>query len=154
MGVSEASSVLAASDKTRVGSGLLYEYRLRIRVRNGVVWIDPTNVPNSAAHDRLFRGSLGPGAGGEGSVLDGCFYVHWLARRIWFPASLIIGLGVSVLVIVTRSPWWVELIALLFVYRAASYLIPRLVIGDPHRSEALIREWLTTLLAFDSPRGF
>ncbi len=120
MSPSEGLEALAASDKTSLGSGFR-RYRLRVRVRDSCVFVDPeqADITISDASERLFRGSLRPNADGEGSVLDGCFYLSWMARFVFFP----------------------------FWYFALGYLFPRLRIVDARRGEAMLREWLATLLA-------
>jgi hypothetical protein len=150
MSPSEASSALAASDKAWLGSGFT-RYRLRVRVHGSCVVVDPQqgDVTASDASERLFGGGLHAGADGEGSVLDGGFYLHWLARFIFFPVPLLAGLGVSVVAMVHPSNWPVGLLAVPFLFFAGGYVIPRLRVVDARRGEAMLREWLTTLLASD-----
>jgi hypothetical protein len=85
MSPSEGFKALAASDKTSLGRGL-HKYRLRVRVRDSCVFIDPeqADITISDASERLFRGNLRPNADGEGSVLDGCFYLSWMTRFVFF----------------------------------------------------------------------
>ena len=148
MSPSEGLEALAASDKTSLGSGF-HKYRLRVRVRDSCVFVDPeqADITISDASERLFRGSLRPNVDGEGSVLDGCFYLSWMARFVFFPVTLLTSVGVSVVALLHPSIWPVGLLALPFWYFALGYLFPRLRIVDARRGEAMLREWLATLLA-------
>ncbi len=146
MSVSEASGLLAASDKTWLGSGL-YRYHLCIRVRDSVVLVDPqpADVVQSGANERLFRGALRPGVGGAGSVLEGCFYSSRLVRFVFFPVPLLGGVGGGAAAVVHRS-WPLGFIGIVLLYFAVTFVIPRLLPVDARRCEAMIRDCLITLL--------
>lgn len=145
MGVPDVSTLLGDANETWIGSGL-YRYCLEIRVRDGTVAIDPLPpVTVSSAHERPFRGTLRSGADG-GAVLDGYFYADPIVRFVFFPALLVFSLA-WVAICFSNMAWLPALLGLPFLYLAASYLIPGLLLGnDFRRTEAMVRDWLIMTL--------
>ena len=83
-------------------------------------------------------------------MLVGDFYLFRMARLLFFPVSLLGGVGVAI-VAIRHSSLLLGLMAAFFVYWASTYVVPRLMPVDVSRYEVMTREWLAELLRDGRP---